>query len=580
MKNNSDSQNKSSNVFGILKEYIFFVILLTFLTIATSGLSLVIPKIIASAMDSFDNPDFNLTLIVSKAAVIIAGIFVISNIQNILQSFIAEKVARDYRKKIMKKISGQNYAYIQEKTSAKLLTNLTSDVNSIKFFIVNVFPQIVSSVFLFISAAILLFSTSKKLTLIVFSIIPFIAVLLFSILRKIRKLFTKNQENIDKLNKTISENIFAVPLIRLLNSQNQEVLKFNDVNTESRDIGINIVSLFANLIPTMSLLIGVIMIIIVAIGGKAIMGGSMTIGDLTAFTNYIMVLVFPMIMIGFISNMLAQAEASYSRIKVILDSADPEEWGSNVFNFSNSINVFNVNLKLNNKNILKDISFSIKKGSKVAIIGPTAAGKTQLFYLLSGLIKPTSGDIKFDSIDIFDYDKDSFYKSIGFVFQDSVIFNLSLRENIAFGNNIDKQSLDKAIKTAELSDFIDSLDDGLDTIITERGSNLSGGQKQRIMLARALAINPKILFLDDFTARVDNKTEQKIIANLRENYPDITLISITQKINPIKDYDDVILLMEGELLISGKHDELLSKSPEYAQIYQSQNSMNNYEIHA
>ncbi len=580
MKNNSDSQNKSSNVFGILKEYIFFVILLTFLTIATSGLSLVIPKIIASAMDSFDNPDFNLTLIVSKAAAIIAGIFVISNIQNILQSFIAEKVARDYRKKIMKKISGQNYAYIQEKTSAKLLTNLTSDVNSIKFFIVNVFPQIVASVFLFISAAILLFSTSKKLTLIVFSIIPFIAVLLFSILRKIKKLFTKNQENIDKLNKTISENIFAVPLIRLLNSQNQEVLKFNDVNTESRDIGINIVSLFANLIPTMSLLIGVIMIIIVAIGGKAIMGGSMTIGDLTAFTNYIMVLVFPMIMIGFISNMLAQAEASYSRIKVILDSADPEEWGSNVFNFSNSINVFNVNLKLNNKNILKDVSFSIKKGSKVAIIGPTAAGKTQLFYLLSGLIKPTSGDIKFDNIDIYDYNKDSFYKSIGFVFQDSVIFNLSLRENIAFGNNVDKQSLDKAIKTAELSDFIDSLDDGLDTIITERGSNLSGGQKQRIMLARALAINPKILFLDDFTARVDNKTEQKIIANLREKYPDITLISITQKINPIKDYDDVILLMEGELLISGKHDELLSKSPEYAQIYQSQNSMNNYEIHA
>jgi ATP-binding cassette subfamily B protein len=322
------------------------------------------------------------------------------------------------------------------------------------------------------------------------------------------------------------------------------------------------------------------MIIIVAIGGKAIMGGSMTIGDLTAFTNYIMVLVFPMIMIGFISNMLAQAEASYSRIKVILDSADPEEWGSNVFNFSNSINVFNVNLKLNNKNILKDVSFSIKKGSKVAIIGPTAAGKTQLFYLLSGLIKPTSGDIKFDNIDIYDYNKDSFYKSIGFVFQDSVIFNLSLRENIAFGNNVDKQSLDKAIKTAELSDFIDSLDDGLDTIITERGSNLSGGQKQRIMLARALAINPKILFLDDFTARVDNKTEQKIIANLREKYPDITLISITQKINPIKDYDDVILLMEGELLISGKHDELLSKSPEYAQIYQSQNSMNNYEIHA
>ncbi|HSH19288.1 MAG TPA: ABC transporter ATP-binding protein, partial [Draconibacterium sp.] len=218
------------------------------------------------------------------------------------------------------------------------------------------------------------------------------------------------------------------------------------------------------------------------------------------------------------------------------------------------------------------------KGSRTAIIGPTAAGKSQLLYLLTGLVKPNEGEVEFDGINIEDYKKESFHNQIGLVFQDSVMFNMSLRENIAFSDTVTDESLQKAIETAELKDYIESLPNRLDTVVSERGTSLSGGQKQRIMLARALALNPGILLLDDFTARVDPQTEKKILDNVSRNYPDITLISVTQKITPVKDFDQIILLMEGELIASGKHETLRATCPEYVQIYESQKSTSHYEL--
>jgi ATP-binding cassette subfamily B protein len=212
------------------------------------------------------------------------------------------------------------------------------------------------------------------------------------------------------------------------------------------------------------------------------------------------------------------------------------------------------------------------------VIGPTAAGKTQLLYLLTGLMLPKEGSILFDGVNINDYNKETFQHQIGFVFQDSVMFNMSLRENIAFNERVTDELMKKAIETAELGDFIATLPDGLETIVSERGTSLSGGQKQRIMLARALALNPKILLLDDFTARVDGQTEQKILDNVERNYPGITLLSVTQKIASVQHYGQIILLEEGEILASGTHEMLMESSPEYVQIFNSQRSTNHYEI--
>jgi ATP-binding cassette subfamily B protein len=200
-----------------------------------------------------------------------------------------------------------------------------------------------------------------------------------------------------------------------------------------------------------------------------------------------------------------------------------------------------------------------------------------LLYVLTRLVPASSGTVEYDGRPIGDYRAASLYRQVGFVFQDSVIFNLSVRENIAFSPTVTDADLQKAIDTAELADFVRSLPAGLDTVVSERGSSLSGGQKQRIMLARALALDPRVLLLDDFTARVDITTARAILSNVHRNYPGITLVSVTQQIAPVTDYDQIILLMEGEVLAIGTHTELLHSSPEYAQIHDAQRSTSHLE---
>ena len=316
---------------------------------------------------------------------------------------------------------------------------------------------------------------------------------------------------------------------------------------------------------------------ILAVGGHFVITDKMSLGDFAAFNQYLILLIFPIMIIGFMSNMIAQAGASYGRVKEVLEASETVHEGVLEKPLEGNIEFKDISVSYGDKPILKNISFAIKASTKNAIIGPTAAGKTQLLYLLTGLINTTKGEIYFDGTNSDLYNKQNLQSEIGFVFQDSILFNLSLRENIAFSDSVNDESLQKAIETAELKEFIDTLPDGLNTMVSERGNSLSGGQKQRIMLARALALNPKILLLDDFTARVDTKTETKILKNVQRNYPDITLISVTQKIASVKDFEQVVLLMEGELIAKGTHEELMSNCPEYVQIFDSQRSTNHYE---
>jgi ATP-binding cassette subfamily B protein len=437
--------------------------------------------------------------------------------------------------------------------------------------------SIVSSVFLIIGVSVLLLITDWKLALVVISVTPAIALVFFFIFSRIRKLFKRAQEAIDWLNKVISESILGSALIRLLDSQKHEEKKFLAANSEAKSISFEILKMFSSLIPVITFFTNLATLAIVLLGGSFVIGGSMSLGSFTAFNSYLAILIFPIIILGFISNLVAQAQASYARILQVLQAPAEKKTGGIKAVFKGDIKVKNATVIFGEKPALKDISFEVKAGSKTAIIGPTAAGKTQLLYLLCGLLAPTSGKIYIDGKDINEYDKETLHSQVGFVFQDSVMFNLTLRENIAFSNTAKDEDIKKAIETAELSDFIEALPEKLDTVVSERGTSLSGGQKQRIMLARALALNPKILLLDDFTARVDANTEKKILNNISKNYPELTLISVTQKISSIEHYDQIILLMESELLAKGTHEELLESSLEYDQIFQSQKSINQYE---
>lgn len=575
----SMKRKNKSGISEMLKPYLGLIIGIISLSIISNSLNLVFPKIISSTIDSLRSPDFSIWSTAQIMMVLSLGVFVFSVLQYLVQVYTAEKVAVDMRNKLIKKISRQDYDYIEKATSSKLLTNMTSDIESLQFFVSSAISSIISSLFLIVGASILLLMINWQLALVIMSIIPVIGIIFFLVLSRVHKLFIKSQESIDKLNKVINESIIGAMLIRILSSQNQEIAKFRVVNMESKEIGMSILRHFAFLVPTINLIANVAAVAILAFGGYQIINGVMTIGEFTAFNSYLLMLIFPIIVISFMINAVSQANVSYGRIKEVLDVVDSEHKGKTTSRLSGALEVKDLCIENDGRKVLKGVSFSVTPGSKIAIIGPTAGGKTQLIHAMVGLIKPSNGEILYDGVSFSDYSKDCLYRQIGLVFQDSMIFNLSLRENISFSRRGGK-GLEKAIETAELSDFIDVLPDGLNTVLSERGTNLSGGQKQRITLARALAHEPKILFLDDFTARVDQVTEQKILDNVLRNYPGITIISVTQKIDPIKDYDQIILIMEGEMLAVGKHDELLKSSLEYCQIYNSQKSTNQYELHA
>ncbi|HTR29851.1 MAG TPA: ABC transporter ATP-binding protein [Puia sp.] len=567
---------KGPGLFSLIKPYRALVYPLVGLTIGAALIQLIFPRINGHGVDAFiqGRP---ITRFVWELLIASCASFVLTFAISFVQTFIAERVARDLRTKLADRISRQDYAFLQKTSSAQLLTNLTADVDSIKTFVSQVVATIYSSIFIILGASFFMIRIKWQLALWVIAIIPIIGFTFWFILKKVRVLFKASREVIDWLNKVINESILGAALIRVIHSQQLEYKKFLEANAKALGLGMRILNLFASLIPVIIFTANMATLAILGFGGHYVLFGTMSLGDFTQFNQYLSQLIFPILTLGFMSNLIAQAQAAFFRISGVLNAPEAVDKGTIAGELKGDIELIDIGISFAGKEALKDVSFQVKGGSRTAVIGPTAAGKTQLLYLLTGLTKPEKGRIVLDGQPLEDYKKEDFHRQVGFVFQDSIIFNMSIRENIAFSDKVTDQSLAKAIATAELKDFIDGLPEGLDTVVSERGTTLSGGQKQRIMLARALAIEPRILLLDDFTARVDTQTEQKILANVRQNYPGITLLSVTQKIAAIEDYDQIVLLMEGELIAGGTHEQLMKTCPEYVQIYQSQRSTSHYE---
>lgn len=574
---NQPQPEPQANIFGVLKPYLKQVGAIFLVTLISSGLSLSIPRLIGQAIDQSANQHFQLGSTVTLFSLVIIGILVFAYALNIIQAWTAEKVARDLRHQLNQAISSQSYLQLQDNDPAKLLTNITSDVDNIKMFVAGTVSMALSSAFMLVIASGLLISINWKLGLAVLVIVPLIAATFALVFGRATALFTQAQEVIDAINRIVNQSILGSGLVRVLYGRQAEMNKFLQANDQSLSVGLRIVQLFAIMIPVVGFFANLATVIVLVYGGHLIIVSDMSLGDLASFNGYIGMIIWPIIMLGIMSTMLTRAGASYGRILQLINQPPTARPAGQKLQLSGKIEVKKLNLQYQDKQIIKDLTFDIRSGSHIAIIGPTAAGKSQLLNLLAGLIPPTSGTIEYDHLAIDHIDPDSFYQQVGLVFQDSSVFNLSIAQNIAFSQDVKPTDLSKAIQAAELDSFIASLPDGLETIISERGASLSGGQKQRLMLARALARNPRILLLDDFTARVDLQTEANIRANLKKLYPHLTILSVTQKVQSIADYNHILVLIEGELVAQGNHQQLLTSSPEYVQIYQSQQSLQEYE---
>lgn len=539
------------------------------LGVATNGLALYVPKLAARVIDQSGE---HLFLMLFGVAILS---FIIAVVQIYASTYFSEKVALDLRKKLINKISGQTFGYISSSTPGRLLTIVTSDVDAVKNVISQGIVALLGALVTLVGAAIFLLYINWHLALITLSVIPFLILSIGIIFGSLSKLFVAGQENMEKITAIVNESIIGAAIVRVLNSTSSEVKKFDTVNAATRGVGMKIVNQISALIPVITLLANATVMIIIWFGGKLVAEGGLTIGEFSAFFSYSALFIWPLFVLSFVGTMISRGNVSLGRIRTVLEAPIEEETGTLKAEVKGDIEFKEVTLNYTDeggaeRTVLKDISFSIKAGTRNAIVGPTAAGKTQLFYLLSGLIKPSKGEILIDGKPIETYDSDSLLSQIGLVFQDSIMFNTSFRDNIAFSTDKAGILLIKALETSELTDLVESLPRGLDTLVSERGTSLSGGQKQRLMLARALAIDPKILLLDDFTARVDQATENSILKNVAKNYPNVTLVSITQKVEPIWSYDQIIVVMEGELVATGTHTELIKDSFEYKQIYESQ----------
>lgn len=565
----SPAQTPKASLFSLFRPYRGWLGILLAFTLLSNGLNLALPRLIEWGIDHFPQRPSELTEVLWPFLGLSVAILLFTLLQNLVQALTAERVARDLRKQLIDKLSQQPYPTLQELGAATLLTRLTSDVDAIKLFVSQVLVAMVSSLLLIVGASGLLLWMHWKLALGVLLTLPMIAFGFRWIFKQGRQLFGRSQGVVDKLNRVINESILGAALIRVLDSAGLEHHKFNQPNAESREIGFQILGMFASLIPMINFVAGLGSLIILLLGGHFVIAGSMSLGELAAFNSYLMMLIFPILVMGFTSQQMARASASYTRLLPILKLPDFEQPAPQTEPVR-EVAVRDLSLELGGKPVLRDIHFELAAGSRTAILGPTAAGKSLLVQILAGLLPPDSGEVRYNG-QLQPSHQTQLPPGIGIVFQDSVIFQLSLYDNIAFGAASDAD-VAKALRVAELEGFVESLPQGLNTQVSERGLSLSGGQKQRLMLARALAQNPSLLLLDDFTARVDNATEQRILNNLRREYPALTLLSVTQKIEAVKDFDNILLLMEGELLATGSHAELLMRSPEYMQIYQSQRS--------
>lgn len=569
---------KKPGLASLLVPYRGHVLLLFFLSVVGNGASLFLPRLVGSGINHYAVSGGVPGDVAQTFAGVCVTILVCSCLQSLLQVYTAEKVALDLRRKLTHSIALQDHSFVVRMEPSRLLTNLTSDVDSVKVIVSEVFSGVLSALLVLGGASLMIFQLNWRLALAILSIVPLIGVAFALVLRRLRPIFRLTRQVIDGLNKVIQESVTGAAWIRVVAGAPSELERFAVRNGQALGYGSTIVRNFAALIPVVNMVAQSATVVILGLGGYFVIHGSMRIGDLATFYGYLTLMIFPIFVLGFMSGLISQASAAFDRIYEVLSTPPPQHQGNLEAELHGHVEARDLCLSYGEHQVLQNLSLSLKPGTRTAVLGPTAAGKTQMLYLLTGLLQPDSGAVLYDGRGLSEYHPDSLHRQVAVVFQDSLLFDLSIRENIAFSDSVSPVAWERALATAELKDFIDQLPEGPETRVSERGTRLSGGQKQRLMLARALAQQPAVLYLDDFTARVDPVTEARIFENLRRNYPSLTILTVTQRVSTIQDYEHIVLLMEGTVLAEGTHPQLLDSCPEYMQIYESQKSTQEYEV--
>ncbi len=493
-----------------------------------------------------------------------------------LSAKISQGVAFDLRNDLYEKIQRLSFGYHDQAQTGQLLTRVTSDVELVQQFLGTAILQLVGAGLLLVLSIGLMVTTSPTTALVILGMTPVALVIFFVFFRKARPLFTASQERLEEVNVTLRENLVGVRVVRAFVRRVREVTRFSERNAALRDVQIQVGQLLAFAIPLVFILANLAQLSVTWVGGLEVINARMTVGELIAFTQYILMALFPLFMISFLLANLVQAAAGAQRIFEVLDApseiVEPAE-AHPLPEVEGRVSFEGVWFRYFESQpwILQDVSFTAEPGMRVALLGATGSGKSTITNLIPRFYDATQGRICIDGQDVREVTLDSLRQQVGMVLQETLLFSGTIRENIAFGRpGATEEEIVAAARAAQAHDFITAFPEGYETAVGERGVNLSGGQKQRLAIARALLVAPRILILDDATSAVDFQTEQRLRQALEGLMEGRTSFIIAQRVSTVQDADLILVLEGGRIAAQGTHEALLESSALYADIYYSQ----------
>ncbi|MFK4330649.1 ATP-binding cassette subfamily B multidrug efflux pump [Bacillus sp. RC240] len=561
-----------------LKPYMFFAIIGPLFMVLEVAMDLIQPTIMQHIIDvGIANRDLNYVIKMGLLMIGAAAIGLVGGLGCMMYSTkAAVNFATDIRKDVFAKIETFSSKNRDSFGTGKLLTIVTNDITSIQSAMTMTLRVLVRGPLLFIGSIIIVFVTARDLFPILLVVVPVLLVAIVLIAGQSSGSFKRVQEALDKVNTKLQENLSGVRVIKAYVRQKYEIAQFEKVNTSLTEINIRAIQIISLMMPIIMLVVNSGIVATLWIGGEKVFNGTLQVGAILAFINYLNIILMSLMSISMVFIQIARAFPSADRVQQVLhtevdittegDVYEPKQVVGNV-EFKN----ISYSYTKNNEYVLKDISFTVRKGEKIGIIGSTGSGKSTLAKLLPRLYDVDQGEICIDDVNVKAYDLQKLRASIGFVPQKALLFSGSIEENLRYGKeDATYDELELASSSACATEFINKLEDSYEYNLTQGATNLSGGQKQRISIARALVRKPSILVLDDSTSAVDAKSEAVIQEALRTRYSGTTTFLIASKISSIIDAEKILVLNNGELVGNGTHEDLLATCEVYQEIYLSQ----------
>ena len=575
-------------LFVLLKKYWKWIVLTYVCLLLLTAANMIVPQIIGDAIDKGLGADPATTAnthLLWFYGMAIIGLSLMRGLLSFGQTYFAEyagqKVAYDLRNKLYDRIQRLSFAFHDKSQTGQLMSRATQDIEGVRFFLSMIAVRVVNLILTVVVITVILLKTNWSLTLVSFVTIPFIAWIAIKFGVTMFPLWTKIQQRFAAINTALQENLSGARVVKAFSRQKLEIEKFDKETQLLYEPQIINARMNAVRGPLFNVLTALSMASVLWYGGTLVFKNVLTAGELTTFYLYLGYIIPPIRMIGPQINMTSRALASGKRIFEILDteSAVKEKPNATVLgDIKGDVNFNGVNFRYESDktakssgNILEGINIEAKSGEMIALLGSTGSGKTTLVNLIPRFYDVTAGSITIDGVDIRDVTLASLRRHIGIVQQDAFLFSATIKDNIAYGAvNASDEEVIAAAKTAQLHDFIMTLPEKYDTWVGERGVTLSGGQKQRLAIARTLLIDPRILILDDSTSSVDTETEFLIQQALRALMKGRTTFVIAQRLQSVKDAQQIFVLDKGKIVERGNHTQLLQDSKIYREIYELQ----------